>query len=549
MAALRGLTVLVCLGLTACGGGGEQGPEQPRASRQGGTLFLDAPQIVEVQSLDPLVATNINASSIGEAIFEGLLAYTPESPNHPTAALAESWEVSDDRLVWTFRLRPGVRFHDDPCFPDGRGRAVVADDVRYSVLRSLRGGGETVPLGLTHFSDEGGARPGTTALEVLDEGTLRFTLARASNAFPHALASSVGWVVPREAVEYYGTDFGRNPVGTGPFRLAGWNSAALVLVRNDHYWRTDEAGEHLPYLEAIEMRHSGPTSRRQPMLSYLLDGTIHVLYYTGETDWPEPDRLAEFMHERGIRTLEIPKLNTIFYGWNMARDNVWTRHPDLRRAIRAAIRSPASGELVLPATGLLPPGLPDCDDTSPPTGPDPEQARELLAKAGFPDARGLPPLHMTSLGFTEYLAHSVIEPIEALGITVEFNVNQWSLHWLAVSRGDHEFFRDGWIADYPDAENFFMLFNTGSTHNNTRYSDPEYDRLFEAFRTESPDSRRRTELCRRLESILRRDVPAIFLYHERAFYLVRPEVRGWDASVNSFERRFYAYVWLERTQS
>ena len=92
-----------------------------------------------------------------------------------------------------------------------------------------------------------------------------------------------------------------------------------------------------------------------------------------------------------------------------------------------------------------------------------------------------------------------------------------------------------------------MLFSTGSPHNNTRYSDPEYDRLFDAFRAESPNSPRRAELCRRRESILRRDVPALFLYHEQAFYLVRPEVRGWEASVNSFERRFYAYVWLERT--
>jgi peptide/nickel transport system substrate-binding protein len=531
--------------MTACGGG-EQGPEPPRASRHGGTLLLDAPQIIEVESLDPLAATNINASSIGEAIFEGLLAYTPDSPNHPIAALAESWETSDDGLVWTFRLRPGVRFHDDPCFPDGRGRAVVAEDVRYSVLRSLRGGGETVPLGLANFIDETGAGPGRTALEVFDEGTLSFTLSRASNAFPHALATSAGWVVPREAVEYYGTNFGRHPVGTGPFRLAGWNSAALVLVRNEHYWRTDEAGEQLPYLEAVEMRHSGPTGRRQPMLSYLLDGTIHVLYYTGETGWPEPERLAEFMHEKGIRALEAPKLNTIFYGWNMTRDNVWIRHPDLRRAIRVAIRPPASGGLVLPAAGLLPPGLLDCGDTSPPPEPDPVLARELLARAGFPEARGLPPLRMTSLGFSEYLRHSLIEPIEALGITVEFEVNRWSLHWPAIGRGDHEFFRDGWIADYPDAENFFI--NTGSTHNNTRYSDPEYDRLFEAFRAESPNSPRRAELCSRLESILRRDVPALFLYHEQAFYLVRPEVRGWEASVNSFERRFYAYVWLERTQ-
>ncbi|MFQ5876401.1 MAG: ABC transporter substrate-binding protein [Acidobacteriota bacterium] len=542
-------TALLCQ-LPGCARDAEDGPGPDPPGRTGGSLRLDAPQLDQLRSLDPVRVTDVNSGSVAAAIYEGLLGYSPDSPGHLVPLLASWWETSEEGRVWTFGLRDGVRFHDDPCFEGGRGRPVTVEDVRDSIVRSLREGERAAPLSLRDLiegaGDLGGGPSGEVpGIEIVDETTIRFRIVRASDAFPHALATSAGWVVPWEALRRYGAGFGHHPVGTGPFRLAGWNTETMVLVRNDHYWRTDADGRRLPYLDSIVMRRGEFSGRRRTVLSALLDGSLHAVYFTGELDWAEFGRLSEFMGDRGVGTVRTPKLNTIFYGWNMARDNVWTRHPELRRAVFHAVNRPAPTDLMEPASGLLPPGLTECAATEP-ARRDPRRARELLREAGFPGGRGLPPLRIGAVGRTEYLLRNVLEPLEEVGIETDVRVTPWDLHWEALERGEYEFFRDGWIADYPDPGNFYQLFYSGSAMNHTRYSDPTYDRLFERFQALPADSPERRRICARLEAILRRDCPAVFLYHERSVYLVRREVRNVDAFVNPFERKFYELVWLDR---
>ena len=173
------------------------------------------------------------------------------------------------------------------------------------------------------------------------------------------------------------------------------------------------------------------------------------------------------------------------------------------------------------------------------------RARELLAEAGFPGGRGLPPLHVGVLSDTSPVVQSTLESLAKIGVETRVTVSPRDVHWQGLRRGDFGFFRDGWIADYPDPENFFWLFYSESPVNHTRYSDPEYDRLFERLRTTAPGDPERPATCARLEQILQRDAPAIFLYHERSLYLIRPEVRGFESSVNPLERKFYEFVWLD----
>ena len=539
--------VAIAIMLASCAPAVEPTSRDASGISYGGSLIVDAPRL---RSLDPLEATDVNSSSIAGEIFEGLVGYSHTDINEFVPLLAGGWSVSDDRRVWTFRLRPGVRFHDAPCFPDGRGRVVSAEDIRYSIERGLRNGGDTVSSSLRNLVEGAkeyvaGTASRVAGFEALDPETVRFTLIRPGNAFLHALASVAGWVVPREAVEHYEESFGRHPVGTGPFRLGSWTGEALTLVRNVHYWNRDAQGNPIPYLDRVVFRSPQSVQRDVQSFSDLFDGRLHVLYLTGEIDWIRFAPLVELMHERGIRSVSIPKWNTIYYGWNMARDNVWTRTPELRRAVAMAVNRPASADLIQPAAGLIPPGIPGCGSVGEPPARDLERARRVMASAGFPGGKGLPRLEIGSMGRTSFLERALLDPLREMEIRFDLKAEPWKQHWEGIEQGEFEFFRAGWIADYPDAENFFSVFYSRATVNQTGYASPEFDRIYERFGDLPAGDPQRAGMCSRLEAILRRDAPAVFLYHEKSFYLVHPGVRNIEPSLNPMERKHYEFVWLE----
>ena len=279
--------------------------------------------------------------------------------------------------------------------------------------------------------------------------------------------------------------------------------------------------------------------------SELTAGNVHLVYFTGESEFHGLDRVLSHLESRGVRAFHTPKLNTIFYSWNLSRDNVWTRNPQLRRAVYRAVKPPTPRVLLVPAAGLLPPGLPDQGRRPGARDHDPREARELLRRAGFPGGKGLPPLRVAAMGQTELFKESIVDALAAIGIDTEVSLTPPGRYWKAVENGEFEFFRDGWIADYPDPENFFQLFYSKSSSNHTRYADSEYDRLFEQLQARQAGDPRRSGISEELERILSRDLPSIFLYHEKSYYLVRNEVRGIEASINPLERKFYEYAWLQ----
>ena len=115
-------------------------------------------------------------------------------------------------------------------------------------------------------------------------------------------------------------------------RLAGWNTHGLVLVRNASYWKRDPSGTALPYLDSIVLRRAQFAWQGMRAASNLLEGDVHVVYFTGEADWMDYDRTSEFLEARGVRSVRTAKYNTIFHGWNLADDTVWAENPTLRRA-------------------------------------------------------------------------------------------------------------------------------------------------------------------------------------------------------------------------
>lgn len=211
-----------------------------------------------LSTLDPIQSVDIAQYDLCNQIFEGLLTVDDKGKLAP--GLAEWWEHSPDYKIWKFRLRD-ASFADDQAFLDGKGRKISADDVIYSFKRGLspqRGSkgsfalGRAV-LGAKDFSE--GTALDVSGLRVLSSDTIEIELVAGDCFFPAALTVPATYIVPREAVDSYGSNFGRKPVGSGPFKLSQWNEGAnLILIRNESYGNGKGKQPAVPQIDTFEFR-------------------------------------------------------------------------------------------------------------------------------------------------------------------------------------------------------------------------------------------------------------------------------------------------------
>ncbi len=468
--------------------------------KRGGTLR--AALTSKIRSLDPARVGDTASSLIASQIYEGLLELDDKLQLRP--GLAESWE-SPDGITWTFHLRKGVRFQDDPCFPGGAGRELTVHDVKYSFLRiadpAVLSTGWWIFRGRVKGMDayrrellaakEEGRKPGVmdvAGLKVLDDRTLRIELTKPFAPFLDLLAMSYAWVVPREVVECRGVDFFRHPVGTGPFVLEEWRPGVHVLLkRNPNYWGKDERGEKLPRLDGIRIR-----LLRDNLVAFL-EFDRGNLDYTGipEEIWTRvmtPERKLKKKY-RKYKLSTAPRLDVNYYGFMMDKEP-FAGNRLLRQALNYAVNREAIIKHVLngrgvPARGVLPPGIPGYRGDLEGYRYNPDKAAELLARAGYPGGEGLPELtlQLNSGGtLNEDIAAAVQAMLAEVGVKVKLMVVSWPQHLDSIDRGKPRFFRLGWIADYPDPENFLALLY-GKNHspagpNSTRYANPRFDELY-----------------------------------------------------------------------
>jgi peptide/nickel transport system substrate-binding protein len=524
--------------MASCAAPREEPGEGGGRPLSGGVLRLS--EDPDIRSWDPVEVGDVVTSSVVGPVYEGLLRYDPRHAERLIPALARSWESSDGGHTYRFVLRAS-RFADDPCFPGGRGRAVTAADVRFSLERAFRA--RPLPemlslawriLGARDLAE--GTASSLAGVECPSDSVVVIRLDSPCATFPHLLASNIGWIVPREAVEMYAREFWRHPVGAGPFRLALWDPVRRVLLaRNENYWERDSLGTPLPYLDGISFslaRERFPVDAR----------SLHVASVRLVEDSTASAETAG-LH----RYMETHRFNTIFLAWTMDRVNVWTRDVRLRRAVALAACGWSGPRGHTSAHGLLPPGIPGHrEDIG--MFRDPGASRRLLAEAGHPDGRGLPPLVVQVMEGEEFYASRLLDALGALGIRLSVTTLSRPEHWAEVAAGSAEFFRGGWIADYPDPENLFEIFSSDSPRNSARFRDARYDSLYRRLVSESDPGSRRA-LSAALEDVLLEECPAVFLCHEHVARLLSPQVRGFELSMNPLTRSFYQYVWLDPRES
>lgn len=498
-----------------------------------------------VASIDPAFAKNQSIMWVIHQVYNTLVEV--DSNLNVVPSLARRWEISEDKKTYTFFLRKDVFFHDDPCFPGGKGRRMTARDVVYSFNRIIDPA--TASPGSWVFN---GKVDSVQAFTAIDDTTFQLKLIHPYNPILGILSMQYCSVVPEEAVKKYGADFRRHAVGTGPFRFIDWEEGqALILKKNEAYFEKDSAGNRLPYLDGVKVSFSDSKATefllfRQGKLDFIndIDASFkdEVLTKSGtlRKDW-----------QNKIKLHTSPYLNIEYFGILVDEENPIVKASPLRlKKIRQAINYGFDREkmvlylrnsLGIPATaGFVPAGLPSFDSTEVNGYTyNPQLSRKLLAEAGI-SAANAPAIKLYTIPIYSDIASYIARQLEEIGLQVQVDVVQKSLLLELTSSSRASFFRGSWIADYPDAENYLSVFysKNPAPPNYTRYNNPAFDALFEKAIAETNDSLR-YRLYRQADQLMMEDAPVVPLWYDVAVHLVQPWVTQFRPNaLNLLELRY-----------
>ncbi len=537
-----GLTLLVAvtLAISACSEQNE--PQRPReASSQltqvpaiGGTYRR--PLANDPSSLDPVELVDLYGVAVANQIFDGLVAF--DAHLNVVPALAQSWSASRDGLVWTFHLRNSVQFHN--------GREMSAEDVVYSLSRLLDPTmGSRSSLLLDKVKGAAEFRAGTTkvleGIKAIDRYTVEISLSEPFLPFISILGMPHTSIVPRDEVERLGPDFGTAPVGTGPFRFVAWvRGQEILLETNKHYFGGRPALDRVRFVIF-------PGGIQSDMLKAFEQGELEESPLT-------PDRRKEFLEAATYKVIRKPTLSLLLLGFNLERPPFQKR--EVRQAFNYAIdkirlNQEVYGGLYVTARGILPPGMPGYSPEVQGYDYDPARAKMLLAEAGHEGGKNPTPVTLsTSLKSVEVRAESQIiqHYLAFLGVQVDLQeFDDWPTFRGALERGNIQFFRYSWYADYPDPDNFlYPLFHSAGQRNYYRYHNPAVDKLLDDARGETDDLRR-VALYRQAEQLILNDAPAMMLLHYTYESVFQPYVEGVVVSALGEAYVSLRKVWLKQT--
>ncbi len=489
---------------------------QPGGTIDGGTLVRlggDPP------TLDPHLTTDATSATYIVEVFGGLV--TIDSELNIVPDIARNWDISPDGRIYTFYLREDAQFHS--------GKPVTAQDFKWSLERA------TDPLTAAPVVDEylgdivgaddkleGNVRD-VSGIRVIDDYTLEITIDEPKSYFLAKLTYPTGFVLDQENVESDRRWF-RTPNGTGPFKLEEYvPGETMILARNENY--------HLgaPFLGKVEFILSGGTA----MLMYEND----EIQLTG-VGLADLDLILDPNNPLNAELKRAPpSFSTDYIGMNVNEPPF--DDPKVRQALNYAIDKQAISrdvlaDLVIPATGILPPGFPGYNDNLSGYSYDPEKARQLLSESKYgDDLENFPRIILTTAGSFGSSVGLDLEVVlemwrENLGIEVEILQTEFATYLQDLVKRRFQMFQIGWIADYPDPENFLdLLFHGDSKNNHTGFNNTEVNELLERARIEQQEDVR-YDLYRQAEELIVQEAPWIPLWYSGEQYvLVKPYVHDY----------------------
>jgi len=502
---IRSLFLVAGLALFGCGQG------DPRAD----LVFING---VEPQTLDPALITGQAEGRIAGALFEGLMRYN--AAGLPEPGVAESYEISDDGLIYTFRLRQDARWSN--------GDQLTAHDFVNAWQRTLE------PMTASEYAYQlhyiRGAKPfnegktddfSTVGIRALDDHTLEVQLESPTTFFLSLCAFTTLLPVHTPTTEKYGDDWIKQEhiVGNGAFAMDSWLlNNKIRLKKNPYYW--DQENVTLDTIDIL------PINNPNVALNFYLAGEADLIMDKSLV----PTTMVEELRKRPDFHV-APFLGNYFLRFNVNKKPF--DDPRVRKALAMAINRQTITERVTrlgekPADSLTPPGTAGYE---PPEGLpyDPEEARRLLAEAGYPDGKGFP---LVSYLYPEALVNKNIA-IEIqqmlrneLNIEIVLHKQEWKVYLDSLSTLNYDIARSSWVGDYNDPNTFLDMFVTGGGNNRTGWSDPRYDELIaEAARTLEEEERH--EIFRQAETILIKEgAPITPLFYYVGVQIYDPQKLG-----------------------
>jgi peptide/nickel transport system substrate-binding protein len=495
-------------------------------------------EAANITSLDPAYARDQANIWATHQIFNGLVQLGDHLEIMP--CIARTWEISTDGKEYKFHLRKDVYFHDDDVFIGGKGRRVVAKDVVYSFSRIMNPKVASPGAWIFNYIEKIGDKFSFIAA---DDSTFVLRLKNPFPPFIGILTTIYCSVVPFEAVEKYGYDFRKKPIGTGPFKFKLWKEGVkLVLVKNQHYFEFDQKAR-LPYLDAIAITF---LADKQSAFLEFVNGKLDFMSgidpgYKDELLTPEGKLKPQYNGK--FKLIAQPYLNTEYLGFMLDTiSHSGKKNPLSLKLIRQAInysfdRSKMIGflrnNIGTPGLyGIIPKGMPAFDSTTTYYNYDPVKARKLLNEAGYPGGRGLPTITLSTtsdyLDICKYIQYKVGE----VGIDISIDISPPAALKEMKAQAKIPFFRASWIADYPDAENYLSLFYgknfSPQGPNYTHFYQREFDDIFEKAMASTNDSLR-FNYYHTMEKIIMEEAPIVVLYYDQVLRFVQNNIEGMNS--------------------
>jgi len=498
-----------------------------------------------IATLDPAFAKNQSIMWAIHQIYSTLVEI--DTGLHIVPSIAKHWEVSADRLTYTFNIRKGIYFHDNEAFKNGKGRALTAHDIVYSFNRIQDK--KTASSGAWIFNNRvDSIRP----FIALNDSTFQLHLLKPFQPILGILSTQYCSIVPHEVVEKYGKDFRRHPCGSGPFQFQSWDEGqALILHKNEQYFEQDAFGKKLPYLDAIKVSFFDNKATeflqfQQGNLSFIndIDPSFkdEVITKKGELrkEW-----------DRKILLKKQPYLNTEYLGILVDSSNPIVKNSPLKiKAIRQAMNYAINKQQLMlymrnsigiPAeAGFVPRGLPSHNaELVKGYTFNPTKAKQLLLDVGFSKQNQLPVIKLLTIAIYSDIASFIAKQLEEIGFNIQVEVVQKSLLLEQTAKSQAGFFRGSWIADYPDAENYMAMFysKNPAPPNYTRYKNPAFDLLYEKSLVTINDEER-YELYRQMDQMVINDAPVIPIWYDMAFHLTQTNLINFEPNaLNLLELR------------
>ena len=532
------LMLMLFISLTGCSSG------ESNISLGNRTGILYWGNGTEPASLDPHIATGVPEHHIMSSVMEGLVLKDRKSLE-PRPGVAESWTISDDGRVYTFKLRDDARWSN--------GDPHIANDYVWSWWRALQpalGNQYAYMLfpikNAKRYYDRETEDFGDVGVKALDQRTLQVTLTNPTPYFLQLLDHYSLFPVHQATIEKFGNadqrgtrwSYEGNLVSNGPFKLDEWKiNRHITVTRNLHYWDNDNVA-----LNGIVFKPVENTVTEERMFRA---GQLHV------TSNVPADKISTYRKSNSTELKIAPYLGTYFYRLNIKTPQLQDRR--VRRALGMAIDREKLVENItkggqIPAYTMTPPGTMGYYPTST-LAFDPEGAKNLLSEAGYPNGEGFPAieiLYNTNEGHRKIAVALQEMWKDYLNVDIKLLNQEWKVYLATESAGDYQISRGGWIGDYVDPNNFLDMFLCGGGNNRTGWCNEEYDRLILEVAPSQSSHEERLAVFQQAETMLLDDMPIIPVYTYTSVKLVDSSVENLDGNI--LNQAMYKDIYLSPRQ-